>query len=96
MANITFVIDIDKVKGVYFNKNGKYNYVSLTVEEDDMFSNHSLEWRDGAAVPDFVMDVVEIIKPKGKELSGVKMDESTREFLSRLKLVSDQNAKQSS
>ncbi len=85
MAEISMMFNTDKLMGMNLNKSGKYNYMSFTTKEENVYKTCSVEWEDGAVVPDAVMDIVNMIKPgEGKATASVAVSKECEELYARL------------
>jgi len=89
----TVSLDVDKVRSVNISRysNG-YNYANISSKmNDDEYMSISYEWK-GKQIPEFAMNVMEIMKGAGTEKAAV--DEDTIAGIERASVVlSDYAAK---
>ena len=85
-SNYTVDIDVNKVKSVNISRySDGYNYASVSSRiTDDEYMSVSYEWR-GKEIPEFAMNVMEIIKSLGMEKAAV--DEDISAYLERASKV---------
>lgn len=76
-------LDVEKVRGVNISRyNDGYNYANISCKmADSEFMNISYEWK-GKQIPEFAMNVMEIMKSMGMEKAN-KTDETVSEALER-------------
>ena len=70
--NLNFVISPEDVVYTNISKSSDYNSARVTTKlGDKTYMSVSIEWADGEATPDVVMDLMDVMLKGGKEKAGV-------------------------
>jgi len=87
MAEKPMIIKImpSEIKGTEIMKSGEYRYARVGVKRgDNEYLSISYEWKGDAAMPDFVMGLMEFMKANKEEIEKAKNDEEFASLKERI------------
>ena len=84
MPVLNFGIDTDKLMGVNISRYNEYSYVNVSTKDGDVYTTCSVEWKHGSAIPDVVMDMMDLAKPSKEKASLEVVTPEAKEEYARL------------